>query len=294
MNNNSNGLVTLKIKLPDNTIEEISYEAAMTVEAFIFRLKVAETINGRQDFDLLDESGRLISEDTVIHNLRGLDLLTLQPKELNKPVRTNINATRNFHQLGIFVLDGSSSMLENTKGGISKAESVNKAMKGIIQKIKLSSSVADFSFGIINFDNTASIRTPITEVADLDQNEVYDPVINHGGGTNISEGLKSAKDLANQHLSKEVLGGVPHDVVIILMSDGEDQHEAETIDIIKAIKLLGNKIKVCTAYFQSLINPSQNAVQHLKTIASSESDFIEVYDVETLRGFFKDSLANIS
>jgi Mg-chelatase subunit ChlD len=204
-------------------------------------------------------------------------------------------ASPTFNQLGILVLDGSGSMEEPTAGNITKAQAVNVAVREVFTRFRRSRYKRNFSFAVVTFDQNAQPHTPITAATDIDDSGNYDPMENHGGGTNIGAGLLEAKRIAGDFLRK-----APQDpaamVVIIVMSDGRDGEggatdPAETRRIAEEIKR-NPAITICSTYFAGMGSQDPQAQDHLRALASdSGNNYKTVYDAESLRAFFRDSLS---
>jgi len=220
------------------------------------------------------------------------DNLDQLPDELG-----TIEVPRQFHQLGIFVLDGSGSMYGQAHGGATKAEAVNDALRGVLTRFKVSKNKNDFSFAVIAFDGTASIKTPITPAVDIDDNDNYDPTVGHGGGTNIMAGLEEAQKLAQDHINNGQTGGAPHSAIILIMTDGMDGNSSSTLQKAEEIKngSFGGQITICTTYFGDIGSSDVGAKNHLKSLSTDKvMGFKEVYDAEALRSFFIKSISSVS
>lgn len=202
-----------------------------------------------------------------------------------------------FHQLGILVLDGSGSMSDMAEGKVTKADAVNIGVRELLTRLIASKNSKDFSIAVVTFDTHARIHTATTRVDDgsgntIDDNNDYNPLNGHGGGTDIGEGLKVAHSLAEQFLASAPPDSVPHSVVIVVMSDG--MSGGDPISIANAIKQ-NPKVTICTTLFArkgDSDTESQRAQQLLKEIASSPVHYKTVYDAETLRKFFIASVSS--
>ena len=215
-----------------------------------------------------------------------------------KPRTANVGtilAPPTFNQLGILVLDGSGSMEGLTAGKITKAQAVNGAVRDIFTRFRKSRYVRNFSFAVVTFDQNAQLHTPITAATDIDDDENYDPMKDHGGGTNIGAGLLEAKRIAGDFLRKAPQD-VPTTVVIVVMSDGRDGEggvtdPAETRRIAEEIKR-NPAITICSTYFAEMGSQDPQAQDHLRALASdSGNNYKTVYDAESLRAFFLASLS---
>jgi Mg-chelatase subunit ChlD len=204
-------------------------------------------------------------------------------------------APPSFNQLGVLVLDGSSSMEEMTVNNITKAQAVNGAVRDIFTRFKRSRYARNFSFAVVTFDGNAQLHTPIIAAIDVNDDADYDPVKHHGGGTNIGSGLLEARRVAGEFLRK-ASRDLPTTVVIVVMSDGRDGDggvgdPAETRRIAEEIK--GNPtITICSTYFATSGSQSAQEQEQLKHLASNPSlNYKTVYDAESLRTFFYASLS---
>lgn len=209
--------------------------------------------------------------------------------------RTVIPDPPSFNQLGILVLDGSGSMAELTDGNITKAQAVNEAVRAVFTRFKQSIYVRNFSFAVVTFDENAQAHTPVTAGTDLDDHGNYDPMLNHGGGTNIGAGLLEAKRVADEFL-RRAPRGVPTTAVIVVMSDGRDGgggvvDPAYTLRIAEEIKR-NQAIKICSTYFAPVGSQDVHAQEHLKLLSTSPgNNYKTVYDADSLRQFFYASLS---
>lgn len=201
-----------------------------------------------------------------------------------------------FKQLGILVLDGSGSMHGQTKERIEKAEAVSKSVRTLFQRFKDSSKKKNFCFAIVNYDSKAIRRLDITEVDNLDVKADYNPTKGLGKTTSIAAGLEEAERIADGFLSKGEKSGVGRSVVIVVMTDGLDMTEGETIKVANRLKQKqGNGIKLlATSYFDSLEGtPEQKAkcVNFLQGVASDPAHCKVLATTEEMRKFFEESVS---
>ncbi len=207
----------------------------------------------------------------------------------------SIKSPPRFNQLGILVLDGSSSMNEMTAESVTKAQAVNTAVGDIFERFRESKYAKNFSFAVVTFDENAQPHTPITAAGDLPIRADYDPTRNHGGATNIATGLQEAKRIAGEFLRSAPLE-VPTSVVIVVMSDGRDGDGGvgdpeETRRIADEIKR-NSAISVCSTYFAGAERQDQQEQENLKALASNPViNYKTVSDTESLRKFFYASLS---
>jgi uncharacterized protein YegL len=211
--------------------------------------------------------------------------------EINAPVGTPV-IPRYFHQLGILVLDGSGSMTDKAAMNSTKAKEVNSGVVELFNRLNVSRVKQNFSFACIKFDESATVTLPPTS---FDFNrlmiEDYDPIVGKGGGTQIFEALNEAKKLAENFLNSNPTDGVPHKVLILLMSDGMCFQPQTTISV--AANLKSNpKINIACAYFGTVGETAIDAQKVLKEVSTDPSTFYTtVYDGEALRAFFERSIS---
>jgi len=203
---------------------------------------------------------------------------------------------RMFHQLGIFLLDGSGSMSEKTKGNTIKALEVEAGMTGLFNRIDAGQVHQNFSFAVIRFDHEPSI---LVEPHRFD----YDYFIKQNyntreglesdtstGGTAIYRALEKAESIANSFLSNQ--DTVPQSVLIMVMSDGVCFDPNQTLKM--ANRLKGNpQIKIAGVYFANLNEVDRDAENLMKEVAS-DSMYTTVYTGERLREFFEQSITKTS
>jgi uncharacterized protein YegL len=207
-----------------------------------------------------------------------------------------VTESRTFHQLGILVLDGSGSMQTIGDGNISLAEKVNIAVREFLSYFKNSSIANNFSIAVITFDHRATVHTPITELPEVDDFGDYNPTAGHGGGTFIGEALVNAENLANEFLSSPEANSIPHDVRIIVMSDGLCQSPDETKNIAAELKR-NDKIMICSSLFTqaSKIKDEDDETVKARTvlsdIASAPQLYKTTYKEADLRKFFISSMS---
>ena len=210
--------------------------------------------------------------------------------------KISISHSASFKQLGILVLDGSGSMDEMTVGKISKAESVSNATKDLFSRFKSSRIKNCFSFAIVDYDHRAKVVMEPTEVKDIDEFAEYNPMADLGGATYISEGLKEAKKMAEAFMAQATPGGLSYSVMVLIMTDGVDMTQPETISEAKQLREMPG-VKVAGCFFETLdADPKamQECCDYVKGLCSEERLFSKVADAEDLRKFFIASMSNVA
>lgn len=211
--------------------------------------------------------------------------------ETNIPVGTPV-IPRYFHQLGILVLDGSGSMTDKAAMNSTKAKEVNASIMELFNRINISRVKQNFSFACIKFDESATVSLQPTEF-DYNHlmNENYDPTAGKGGGTQIFEGLNEAKRIAENFLNSAPADGVPHKVLILLMSDGMCFQPRTTISVANDLKS-NPKIQIASVYFGTVGENDADAQNVLKEVSSDYATYYTtVYEGEALRAFFERSIS---
>ena len=196
---------------------------------------------------------------------------------------------RTFNQLGLLVLDGSGSMSEQSYDKGTKAQSVSLAVKELLGKLQHSRVSKNFSIGVVTFDTSAKIHTPVTAIESVDDYADYDPLLAHGGGTDIGVAPQTAQRLAEEFLAQPDAATMPHSVVIVVMSDG--MSSGDPLTIANSIKR-NPKITICTTLFATVGKSEPQAEQLLKEIASSPLNYRTTYAADDLRKFFIASVSS--
>lgn len=296
-------LKKIKFNLPTGKIINADLEETVSIESFLNQLKIREILDGNGHFEVQNLNGITIPENNLFGSVFGNEFNIIDTDSLPAPGFNQfpdiglVETPQQFHQLGIFVLDGSGSMSDKTRGGITKSQAVNEAIRDLLTRFKGSKNKNDFSFAVVTFDHNAQLKKPITPAVDIDDNDNYDPMKGHGGGTDIMKGLAIAQQLAADHMNHYQQGGPPYSVVILLMSDGMDGNSSATLQKTEEIKNgpNGGQTTICTTYFGDIGSSDPLAKDHLKKIATDRiMGFKEVHDAESLRNFFKASISAAS
>jgi len=203
-----------------------------------------------------------------------------------------VTIPRYFHQLGILVLDGSGSMTLKAAMNSPKAKEVKAAVYELFNRINASRVKQNFSFACVKFDETATVSLPPTPFDfNILMKEDYDPTIGKGAGTQIFEALNEAKKLAENFLNNAPPDGVPHKVLILLMSDGMCFQPETTVEVAKELKS-NPKILIASAYFGTVGEIDTDAQKILKEVSTDPATYYTtVYDGEALRAFFERSIS---
>jgi uncharacterized protein YegL len=180
-------------------------------------------------------------------------------------------------------------MTEPTADKISKAETVNIAVKELLGRLKASRMAANFSIAVVTFDTSAIPHTPVTAVAEADDYGDYDPLRAHGGGTDIGAGLRCAQGLLQQFLSAGGYESVPRSVCVILMSDGKASQDS--LVVANELKQIP-KVTLCTTLFAAAGDDVSRDEQLLRDMATSPKYYRTTYRANDLRNFFTESMSS--
>lgn len=202
-----------------------------------------------------------------------------------------VTLNKTFNQLGILVLDGSGSMGEEAAGNTTKAKHVESAVIEMFNRFDVSRIKQNFSFGCIKFDSSSDV---ILEPTAFDFNELmklnYDPLDGKGGGTYINLALEKAKEMAEGFINNPPEPGIPHKVLIMLLSDGMCFEPVETQRVSEDLKS-NPQIEIASAYISAVGKPESDVQNLCRSIASNPVFYTTVYNGEQLRSFFVNSLS---
>ena len=192
---------------------------------------------------------------------------------------------RSIEQLGILVLDGSGSMsASDAQGRGTKAQAVGEAVQGLITKLQGSSRQQDFWLALIVFDNNVEVRLTPTPVTDIEISSIVaDPYI--GGETAIGDALFAASTMAEDFIAGET--DLPRSVVIMLMSDGQNNTGREPLSVAQDIKTrFSSKVTmVSVAYGEDADKETL-----IRIANNPEKGFRATDSAEELRSFFESSI----
>jgi hypothetical protein len=295
-------LRVLQFRLPTNKTLKVEIEETMQVSAFINQLKSKQVLDSSKDFSLKTLSGIDVADTATFRGSDVSDYIIAEaivytaPPPPPPPVHDwglgQIISPQAFHQLGIFVIDGSYSMTGKVPGNITRAQAVNGAVRETLTRFKMSRKKDCFSFSIVAFGDYAQTITQAERVTSIDDNANYDPLQYFGGGsssTNIGSGLSEASNVATNFLNNKT-SSVPHKVAIVLLTDGMCHEEAKTKLVAEQLKQNPN-VQVFCCCLEEVGKSVTDAEALLKQIASNPvTGYKTVYDKDTIRGFFVNSI----
>ncbi len=199
-----------------------------------------------------------------------------------------------FNQLGILLLDGSGSMLDESMGGLTKHQAVDQAVRGVFTKFKSSSKRNCFSWATVVFGLDAVIQTPVTTTEKIDDNASYDPLfpkLVNGSGTCLGIGLTLCKSIADRFLENRIVG-IPNKVAIVMLSDGMSE-ENQTRAVVQNLKRNPNiDLFACQLLSSSPSGGEAVGAALLRSIVSDATrGYTTAHDAETIRSFFISSIS---
>jgi len=208
-----------------------------------------------------------------------------------------ITETKAFEQLGILVLDGSGSMGPPQTGelgisGQTKAEEVNQAVRGLITRLRHSTLCENFYLAIVTYDDKVNkARLAPTPVLKVDDTADYNPLEGHGGETAIGDALEAAYEIAGAFLAGQ--NTAPRSVVIIVMSDGQNNRGKDPVEVAERIKQSkqNERITLCAAGYGKGRGLDELT---LKRLVSQPGCYKFTMNTEELRDFFTATMTIVS
>jgi uncharacterized protein YegL len=206
------------------------------------------------------------------------------------------SAGTSFKQLGILVLDGSGSMVnEENLDKIPKGKAVSQAVRGLFNRLKDSRVADSFCFSVIYYDEKAKLVMDITDVKDINCEQDFNPTNGMGGLTYIYKGLEEAKKVADRFFAAPNPQEVPRTAVIVILSDGVDMKQDEAKRVLAKLKK-DSRISVATCFFETLGAKKaamKECQQYMEGLASKPTLYQSVATTEGLRKFFTASVSGI-
>lgn len=259
---------------------KIEVEDGMMIQTLMQTFRTKGLIDVSSPYHLKSHSinGEIYPAKTMFRDIKEKEFILVSGPPPPSPA---------FLQLGIFVIDGSGSMTEGTvsDGILQPNTAVDQAMKSLILHFQKSSKNECFSFSAVAFGDTAHIMLTPTKVKDISPSKSFlaTNYFNGGNGslsTNISSGLIVAEELAQKFLDNK-RGGLIHEVVIVVLTDGICHHQAETRAVAARLKQILN-VKLFSCHLETGLSKAV-AVTLLKDISNK---YETVYNEATIRDFF--------
>lgn len=140
-----------------------------------------------------------------------------------------------FHQLVIFLIDGSNSMKNESVNGITKAEEIDKSISSIMGRLAESRNASSFDVCFVAFSDDFKDVFGIKSVTKIQQGTSFNP-LNYitPKGTEMSEALSYAKECTDKYLEK--YKDLNSQVLIIILTDGAIDDYSRSSQIISELK----------------------------------------------------------
>lgn len=166
-----------------------------------------------------------------------IDLLNINTFALTASLN-DLVIPRLFYQLVIFIIDGSNSMNDNSKNGISKANEIDKGIKSIIQRLRKSKNHNSFDICFLAFSDDFEDVFSLKNVNDISSEQSFNS-LNYiiPKGTQLNKALIHTKEIVNSYHKENNTKNCQ--VLIQILSDGaisDYKNSVKTIDEIKDIK----------------------------------------------------------
>jgi hypothetical protein len=205
-------------------------------------------------------------------------------------------------QLGVFVIDASSSMtwefdepdrsLEGVLPVRTKAQAVDCVLGEFVERMRSSRKAANFRFAFVSFHHQCSeVRAP-QPVLEIPPTDSYEPTANGTGGTAIFTGLEAAEQIVARFIEENRDAEVPVSAVVAVLSDGEEGHDAaRTLQAAERLRAIPNTL-IAAGLFATKGQPPAGE-ELLQALASRPDLYQRVYEGEELRGFFEASMTQV-
>jgi uncharacterized protein YegL len=255
----------------------LEIDESITISAFMRQIKNMELISPERICHLRTTSGKIHPSSEIFRNIldREFELVLGFP-----PLKAAIE------QLGIFVIDGSGSMLDgHVDQSTTFVDAVKIAIKETIKRFKESKKIEYFLFAVIAFGNEAIKALDITAVVDIDPNLEFisTDYFENGAGsssTHISTGLSLALELASSFVQNPD-AVVSRKVEVVLLTDGICHTPEKT-------KLVAKELKKNPAFRLHSCHLTTNELDNEVVALLKEISYTYaiVYDKGTIRDFF--------
>lgn len=162
---------------------------------------------------------------------------------------------RLFYQLVVFIIDGSNSMNEDSKNGISKALEIDKGIKSIIERLKKSKNSGSFDICFLTFSNEYVEVFSTKSVKDISLDQSFNPLsFIAPKGTKLSKALNHTKELVSLYHNENKTKNCQ--ALIQILSDGAIQDYDSSLEVIDEIKNIDNTTISCQ-FLESHIEDGQ-------------------------------------
>jgi uncharacterized protein YegL len=203
---------------------------------------------------------------------------------MDGPAIGQIHDIKEFEQLAVPVMDGSDSMSDIGETGQTKADEADVATRTFVGRMQHSRHVDNFFLAGVSFSHKVTPDfIPLQPMAEVDETGDYNPLDPQGQGTAMGDALATAREIAEEFLATS--SEFPRSAVIILMTDGMNNHGQDPLKIAEEIKQ-NEQIVLCAAGYGKGSGIDDLTLQK---IVSRPDCYVRAYNPEELRKFFEAS-----
>lgn len=210
---------------------------------------------------------------------------------------------RLFHQLVIFLLDGSASMTWQGKSGRTKGEELHDSISKVVQRLKESknSNCFDISCRVYSTEETCILDQ--VQVRDIDlESYSFNPVDHiEPEGTYLADSIQAAAEEARQYLKRN--SSKKSQVLIILLSDGALHDEEDALEQASQLRAMEG-VTLASIFFETVLSPAVKAkligdpnhvcAEVMEAMATEKANFLSTVDPEAVRRHMIRSISKVS
>lgn len=214
-----------------------------------------------------------------------------------------IEIPRVFHQLVVFLLDGSGSMTAPGRTGRPKGEELHAAIMGVMARLRSSKNknCFDISCRVYSTDEMEIIAQETVSDINLDLWS-FNPIDHiEPDETYAAPSLHAAFEQAKAYLSERT--DKQSNALIILFTDGDLHDEDETAALAQQIRAHG-QVKLATIFYETELTAewleivgadyNEECAEVLRGMATEEADFASTVDPEAIRNHMIQSISKTS
>jgi uncharacterized protein YegL len=249
-----------------------------------------------------------------------LDLSKINMTALQKSLN-ELSIPRLFNQLVVFVIDGSRSMYSDSINGIAKGLEIEKAIKDIIKRLKVSKNSNSFDVSIFAFSDDYKNLFGIKQINEINEDQNFNPnnIIKKPGGTRLSDCLKEVKEVVEDYSEAHIDENCQ--TLILILSDGALNDHNEALKVINELKNF-EYVTISAMYLESIVeedgkyyswdentgqidysyiwtidevrNSHKRTAEKFKIFATDKTFFINTIDPEEVRKHMIKSISTVS
>ena len=162
-------------------------------------------------------------------------------------------------------------------------------MRGLMSRLRNSRQRENFYLAVVTYDHRVQTgRLEPTPVTQVDDTADYNPLKDHGGETAIGDALEGAYEVAEAFLKGQ--SAASRSVVIVVMSDGQNNRGKNPVEVAERIKQSGQRITVCAAGYGRDRGLDEMT---LKRLVSEPQGYKFTMNTNELRDFFEASISQV-